>query len=59
VLSCVVLVNSLLFWAAHVNGAASLVATLAAAPANRRCAELGAFRTDSTAAITARGILTK
>ena len=58
-LSCVVLINSVLLWAARVNGAASLVAALAAAPANRRCAVLGAFRTHSPAVITARGILTK
>jgi len=44
-----------LFWAARANGAASLVA----APANRRCAALGAFRIHSPAAIAARGISTK
>ena len=36
VLSCVVLINSVLSWAARANGAASFVA----APANRRCAAL-------------------
>jgi len=55
VLSCVVLINSVLQWAARINGAASLVA----APANRRCAVLDAFRTHSPAVITARRILTK
>jgi len=59
VLSCVVLINSVMIWAARVNGAASLVAALAAAPANRRCDVLGAFRTHSPAVVTARGILTK
>jgi len=55
VLSCVVLINSVMIWAARVNGAASLVA----APANRRCAVLCAFRTHSPAVVTVRGILAK
>jgi len=59
VLSCVVLINSVLSWVVRVNSAASLFAALAAAPAIRRCAVLGAFRTHSPAVITARGILTK
>ena len=37
-LSCVILINSVLFWAARVNGAASLVAVPSAAPANRAIA---------------------
>jgi len=59
VLSCIVLINSVLYWAARVNGGASLVAAPAASPANRCCAVLGAFPTHSPAVITARGISTK
>jgi len=58
VLSYVILVNSVLHWAARVNGAASLVAALAAARPIA-AAVLGAIRTHSPAVITARGILTK
>ena len=58
-LSCVILINSVMIWVARVNGAASSVAAPVAAPANRRCAVLGAFRTHLPAVVIARGILTK